>query len=108
MTAKRIRNEGRRALNARLERETLGKTHVSLTLNADKETYTWHTLRNVPAHATVKRPWSPIREACSIVAIFSQRGDDGIWRINHDRATRQERKAARALLRFADGKVGVK
>jgi hypothetical protein len=103
-----IRNEGRRALALRLERKTKGRTHISMTWAADKETYTPHTLRIVPEPPRVKRPWSPEREACSIVAIFAQRGDDKVWRINIDHATQQERKAARAVIRFAGGKVGVK
>jgi hypothetical protein len=99
--------EGRRGLRDRLERETKGKTHRSTNLDVSKD-YQFSTLRNVEGHSKVKRPWSPIREACSIVAIFSQRGDDGVWRINLDKTTRQERRAARALIRFEGGKVGIK
>lgn len=61
-----------------------------------------------PRDRNGKLPWTPIREACSIVAIFSHRRDDGVWAINPDRETRQERKAARSMIRFAGGKVGVK
>lgn len=59
-----------------------------------------------PRDRNGKLPWSPIREACRIVAIFSHRTDDGVWRINPDLATRQERKAARQLLRSVGGRVG--
>ena len=88
---KRIRNIGRRGM-----RDLLGEG--SLCANSMKQ----------PAKPVIKKPWSPIREACSIVAIFSHRADDGMWYINPDVETRQERKAARALLRMSGGKVGVK
>ena len=88
-----IRSEGRRALNARLESETKGRTITSGIVHP-------------PDRQKIKKPWSPIREACAIVAIFSQRLDDGRWVINPDAVTRQDRKAARQLLRSVGGVVG--
>jgi len=86
--AERIRGEGRRALNVRLESETKGRTHRSTNLDVSKN-YEFSTVRNVAAYSAKKKPWSPIREACSIVAIFSHLGDDKRWVINPDHVTRQ-------------------
>jgi hypothetical protein len=86
---KRIRNIGRRGM-----RDLLGEG--SLCANSMKQS----------AKPVIKKPWSPIREACSIVAIFSHLGDDKRWVINPDHVTRQDRKASRQLLRSVGGIVG--
>lgn len=92
--AKHIRSLGRRETAKHLEAATNGRTVAGP--------------HHAPNPKKGKKPWTPIREACSIVAIFSHRRDDGVWAINPDRETRQERKAARSMIRFAGGKVGVK
>lgn len=109
-----IRSEGRRALALRLERETKGRDHVSLTWTLAPEPgpperiYTGHTLRNAPARPRAKKRWSPEREASRILAVFAHQRDDKRWVQNLDHAERIDRKAARQLLRAIGGKVGIK